>query len=250
MPQFTFEGPDGQRHTIEGPEGAKPEEAFKILQQHLGQPQGGPNSTPGSLRSTPGLLKSAASGLIQGAGAPGDLSNSVLGNAPPQQPIDKGTYYGKLVDALNVARKHLEMPTTQNVGNAVGMQPTQPVTGAEKAVQGAASMIPGMALGGAPTGRAMMGAAPAANAVRQMGLAPQNAPTPQGFGAQMAQNVGRAPPPGPPPASAIGANPGAAAQQGFLKQAAKEAISMGGHAMGGPLGGLAARFAPKVLGLE
>ena len=237
MPQFTFEGPDGQRHTIEGPEGATSGEAFKLLQGHLG---GAGAAAP----QTPGILKSAASGLIQGAGAPGDLSNSVLGNAPPQQPIDKDTYYGKLVDALNVARKHLELPTTPQVGNTVGMQPTNPVTPAEKIVQGGASMVPGALMGGAPTGRALMGAAPAASAVRGMGMAPQ----------------------GPASSVAGGANPGIAAQQGFLQQAAKEAgqgagakaIQYGagalGHLVGGPVGGAlghaAARFAPKVLGLE
>ncbi len=36
MPQFTFEGPDGQRHTVEGPQGATHEDAFKILQGQIG----------------------------------------------------------------------------------------------------------------------------------------------------------------------------------------------------------------------
>ncbi len=222
MPQqFTFDGPDGQRHTIEGPEGASKEQAFKILQQHLGQ-------------QTPGLAKSAASGLIQGAGAPGDLSGSVLGGAPPQQPIDKDTYYGKLVDALNMARKHLELPTTQQVGNAVGMQPTQPVTGAETAVQRGASMIPGALMGGNPAGRAMMGAAPAANAVRGMALAP-------------AQGA---------PASSLNAPQAAgdALQSQLLRQGLEHGAGTVGHALGGPLGGMAgraaARFLPKVLGFD
>ncbi len=221
MPQYTFEGPDGQRHTIEGPEGSSPAEAFKILQQHLGAGQA----------QSPGLLKSAASGLIQGAGAPGDLSNSVLGNAPPQQPVDRDTYYGKLVDALNMARKHLEMPTTPQVGNAVGMQPTSPVTPAEKVVQGGASMVPGALMGGAPTGRAVMGAAPAASAVRGMGMSPQG------------------------PASAVGggggaaANPGDALQNQLLQAGLQHGASAIGHAIGGPLGGMAAKFAPHVLRL-
>ncbi len=228
MPQYTFEGPDGQRHTIEGPEGSTPGEAFKILQQHL-QPAGGPNSTPGSQRSTPGLLKSAASGLVQGAGAPGDFSNSVLGNAPPQQPVDRDTYYGRLVDALNAARKHLELPTTPQVGNAVGMQPTTPVTPIEKGVQGAASMVPGALMGGAPGARAMMGAAPAANAVRGMGMSPQG------------------------PASSIakggGGNPGDALQNQLLQAGLQHGANALGSAIGGPLGGMAAKFAPHVLRL-
>lgn len=230
MPQFTFEGPDGQRHTIEGPEGAKPEEAFKILQQHLGQPQqqsGGPNSTPNSIRSTPGLLRSAASGLIQGAGAPGDLSASALSGAPPQQPIDRDTYYGKLVDALNTARKHLELPTTPQVGNAVGMQPTSPVTPAEKIVQGGASMVPGALMGGNPTARAMMGAAPAASAVRGMGISPQGPASSiaQGAADNTPQDIGNA----------------------FQTQLLKAGLQAGAHAVGGPIGGAVAHFAPHVL---
>jgi hypothetical protein len=225
MPQFTFEGPDGQRHTIEGPEGSTPQDAFKHLQSQLSGSQG----------QTPGLLKSAASGLIQGAGAPGDLSNSVLGNAPAQQPVDKDTYYGKLVDALNVARKHLELPTTPQVGNAVGMQPTSPVTPAEKLVQGGASMVPGAVMGGAgATGRAMMGAGGAANGVRGLGLGPQG---PASSVVQGAPGV-----------------PGDALQSQLLKAGLQHGASAIGHAVGGPLGGLAAkglaRFAPKVLGFE
>ncbi len=216
MPQYTFEGPDGQRHTIEGPEGSTSGEAFKILQQHL-QAAKGPEPTPG-------LLKSAASGLIQGAGAPGDLSNSVLGNPPPQKPVDRDTYYGKLVDALNAARKHLELPTTPQVGNAVGMQPTQPVTTPERIVQGGASMVPGALMGGAPTSRAMMGAAPAANAVRGMGMSPQG------------------------PASAI-PQASDALQAQLLNAAKQHGPEVAGHVLGGPLGGMAAKFAPHVLRL-
>ncbi len=224
MPQFTFEGPDGQRHTIEGPAGATKEQAFQMLQQNLGQP---------AQAQTPGLLKSGASGLIQGAGAPGDLSNSVLGNAPPQQPVDKDTYYGKLVDALNAARKHLELPTTQQVGNTVGMQPSQPVTPAEKAVQGAATAIPGALMGGAPAGRAAMGAAPAVNAVRGMGLSPQG---PTSSVAQGAQGAGDA------------------LQSQLLRQGLEHGAGAIGHATGIPGAGTAAkaavRYLPKMLGFE
>jgi hypothetical protein len=39
-PVFQFLGPDGQTHSIEGPEGSTPEQAFAILQQHLGPSKG------------------------------------------------------------------------------------------------------------------------------------------------------------------------------------------------------------------
>ncbi len=219
MPRITLEGPDGQRHTLEGPEGATPADAYKVLQQRMG-----PQTTP----DTPGILKSAASGLIQGAGAPGDVSKSVLGNAPPQQPIDKDTYYGKLVEALNHARNALELPTTPQVGNAVGMQPSQPVTLPEKAVQMGARALPGIAMGGNLAGRAAMGAAPAANAVRGMAMSPQG------------------------PASSIG-GAGDALQNQLLKAGLQHGAGAVGHAVGGPIGGAIGnaigRYGPKMLGM-
>ncbi len=224
MPDFTFVGPGGKEVTITGPEGSTREQAIEVLHQHLGAQQ---DAAP----QTPGLLRSAASGLIQGVGQPGDLSKSVLGNAPPQQPVDSSTYYGKLVDTLNSLRQHLELPTTPQIGNAVGMQPTTPVTGAEKAVQMGARAIPAMAMGGASgPGRAAMGSAPAANAVRGMGLAPQGPASTIG-GAQSVPRVGNA------------------AQSALLKNVLAEGLRGAGKCAPWPLNH-AAQFAPNVLGLE
>ncbi len=39
MPTFTFDGPDGQSLTLEGPEGATKEQAFQELQNHLNMPK-------------------------------------------------------------------------------------------------------------------------------------------------------------------------------------------------------------------
>ncbi len=212
MPQFTFEGPDGKQHTVEGPEGGTKEQALQFLQSSM----------------TPGLAKSGASGLIEGAGAPGDLSAKVLSGAPEQKPVDKETYYGKLVDALNTARKHLELPTTQDIGNAVGMQPTTPVTPAEKAVQYAGRAVPGMAMGGSPAGRAAMGAAPAANAVRGMGLAPSGPSSPVG---------------GAPPLAGGAGGAGPAFQEKLLQEGlsgtGEKIGGTLGHMLGGPVGGAA-----------
>jgi hypothetical protein len=35
MPTFDFESPEGRKYTLTGPEGATPEQAFAVLQQHL-----------------------------------------------------------------------------------------------------------------------------------------------------------------------------------------------------------------------
>ena len=203
MPQFTFEDPSGQRHTIEGPEGATKEQAFQILQQHLG------------------------SGGQQAAPAPGS------------------DYHAKLSGALDAAMKHLAPSWSHNDPSYSPYKPAQP------------GNMPNDAVNPVGTDAQMAAAIPGAGVAKMMAQGPpqrlQPAPPQQpvnmgqmptqqamqnraGLGGQM------------PPSSPIGANPGAAAQQGLLRQVAKEGISLAGHAIGGPVGGLAARFAPKVLG--
>jgi hypothetical protein len=39
MPTFDFQSPDGRKFTLTGPEGATPEQAFAVLQQHLANNQ-------------------------------------------------------------------------------------------------------------------------------------------------------------------------------------------------------------------
>jgi hypothetical protein len=39
MPTFDFQSPDGRKYSITGPEGATPEQAFAVLQQHLAHNQ-------------------------------------------------------------------------------------------------------------------------------------------------------------------------------------------------------------------
>ncbi len=212
LPQYTFEGPDGQRHTIEGPEGSSSGEAFKILQGHLG-----------------------GAGPAQGA------------NATPQ-PAPADDYRSKLSGALDAALKALAPSWEHNKPGYSPYKPAQP------------GNMPNDAVNPVGNDAQMTAAIPGAGAARaamnmprpfQPGPPPQSPvninqmPTQQAM--QNRTGLGGQSPPSSPVG---GGNPGVSAQQGFLRQAAKEAISMGGHAMGGPLGGLAARFAPKVLGLE
>lgn len=69
MPTFEFKSPDGKTYSVEGPEGATPEQAFAVLNQQLGN---------NSEVTAGGLAKSAGVGVVQGlaglAGAPGDLA--------------------------------------------------------------------------------------------------------------------------------------------------------------------------------
>jgi hypothetical protein len=39
MPTFDFTSPEGKTYSVEGPEGATQDQAFQILQQHIGQLQ-------------------------------------------------------------------------------------------------------------------------------------------------------------------------------------------------------------------
>ncbi len=69
MPTFDFTAPDGKSYSVDGPDGATPEQAFQILQQHL---------APQESSSIGGVAKSLGTGLAQGviglAGIPGDLA--------------------------------------------------------------------------------------------------------------------------------------------------------------------------------
>jgi hypothetical protein len=73
MPIFEFKGPDGQTHSIEGPEGATQEQAFQMLQKQLGgqpapaSPQA--DAAPPETQSTLGSIARGAAGVIPGGAA-------------------------------------------------------------------------------------------------------------------------------------------------------------------------------------
>ncbi len=208
MPRFTFQGPDGQKHTIEGPEDATKEQAFQQLQQHLGG---------------------------------------------QQQPADD-SYQSKLTAAMNTAMKALAPSWEHNKPGYNPLTPADP------------NNMPNDAVNSVGTDAQMTAAIPGAGVARMAATMPgrlQAAPPPP---PQQPVNMGQMPtqqgiqnrmgmggqaPPSSPVGSAPGAaaNPGEAAQSGLLRSLAKEVASMGGHAMGGPLGGLAARAGTKMLGM-
>ncbi len=74
MATFDFTAPDGKSYSVDGPDGATPEQAFKILQQHIGAPAPAPAAEGSSIS---GVAKSLGTGLAEGAiglaGLPGDL---------------------------------------------------------------------------------------------------------------------------------------------------------------------------------
>lgn len=223
MPKYTFQGPDGQKHTIEGPEGSSPEDAFKILQQHLG-----------------------------GEGRP-------AASAQPQpQQGGQGDYHSKLSSALDTAMKALLPSWEHNKSSYSPYKPAQPGNMPNDAINpvgndaqlatalgaaGAASLAPRLAAGAAQ-------AAPrAATPPPALPVNMSQLPTQASFGTQMAQNVGQA------PMASLGAGAantipaaGNALQAELLKAGLQHGATSLGHAIGGPIGGLAAKFVPKMLG--
>jgi len=76
MPTFEFTSPEGKSYSVDGPDGSTPEQAFQVLQSHLGTPASSEGSSVG------GVAKSLGVGLAQGviglAGLPGDLYHAGL----------------------------------------------------------------------------------------------------------------------------------------------------------------------------
>jgi hypothetical protein len=85
MPTFDFTSPEGKTYSVDGPEGATKEQAFQILQSHLGTP------APESGSSLTGMLKSLGVGGAQGlmglAGIPADLAHLYADNPNDPNPL-------------------------------------------------------------------------------------------------------------------------------------------------------------------
>lgn len=104
MPTFDFTSPDGKSYSVQGPDGATPEQAFQMLQQHLGAPQVGMGED--AAKSVASGLGSAAIGTI---GAVGDIrsllsqgvdaAGSRLGFDPSMLKRAAGTVFSALNDA-------------------------------------------------------------------------------------------------------------------------------------------------------
>lgn len=85
MPTFNFTSPDGKSYSVDGPDGATPEQAFGILQQHIGAAQ--PTAPQGFVGNAMDFAKSIPGGVVNGLSsalsAGGQASQTEMG-----QPVD------------------------------------------------------------------------------------------------------------------------------------------------------------------
>jgi hypothetical protein len=75
MPTFDFTDPSGKSYSVDGPDGATPEQAFQILQQHLGTPAEAPKTPSVGVGEDLAKVATNAPGRVVAglAGLPGDL---------------------------------------------------------------------------------------------------------------------------------------------------------------------------------
>lgn len=114
MATFDFTSPEGKSYSVEGPDGATPEQAFQILQQHLGNSAPGPSVGEDVL----GVAKTAPQRIAAGlAGIPADLAHLYAPNQNDPNPL--GT------EALN-QKFGVAQPQTaagRVLGNAIDFAP-------------------------------------------------------------------------------------------------------------------------------
>lgn len=90
MPAFTFTSPEGKSYTVNGPDGATSEQAFQMLQQHLGQPQS-VGTGEDALKSIAAGLGNAAIGTIGAVGDARDLLSKGVDAAAGKIGFDPST---------------------------------------------------------------------------------------------------------------------------------------------------------------
>lgn len=85
MPTFDFTAPDGKSYSVDGPDGATPEQAFQILQQHLAP---APQDAPGVGSDLLGVAKSAPGRIVTGlAGLPADIAHLYASDQNAPNPL-------------------------------------------------------------------------------------------------------------------------------------------------------------------
>lgn len=149
MPTFDFTSPDGKTYSVDGPDGATPEQAFGILQQHLGAP---PAVSAGEdiAKGTAAGFGNAAIGTLGMLGDVRDLASrgvDALGNklGVDLSPLKKAAAYTALGQMTNLAPNSQDIKST--VSDPIVSPDYQPQTFAGKVAKTGAEFLPSLAGG-------------------------------------------------------------------------------------------------------
>ena len=164
MPSFTFTSPEGQKYTVNGPDGATQEQAFQILQGQIGSKKQA-NEEP-SMAS--GLVRSAArgvpivGGLLNKADAATDAALApVMNRFFPENEQLKGDFGDRYKQALKTqegedtafGKAHPIASTAAEIGGGIGGLDLAAGTAlGAKALGLTAKTLPRMMVGGAASG--------------------------------------------------------------------------------------------------
>ena len=156
MPSFTFTSPEGQKYTVNGPDGATQEQAFAILQGQIGKAK-----PPASPSMAEGLVRSASrgvpilGGLLNKADAATDAALApALNRFFPEKDQLKGATFGdRYKEALKTqegedegfAREHPYLDTGAEIAGGIAATGGAAMTGVgAKALGLTAKTLPGM----------------------------------------------------------------------------------------------------------
>lgn len=158
MATFEFTAPDGKSYTVEGPQGATQEQAFKILQSQLGEASSAPRSRMGMLRDE--ALASMPGSVVRGVKDVIDTGAEYLSRLG-------GSEEAKRVKAMNDAGDADYAAAAENVGAGVpakvsrvvgqvaGTAPVGGVLGAGAKAVGLNRLGAALSSGGMTTGAAV-----------------------------------------------------------------------------------------------
>lgn len=163
MPSFTFTSPDGQKYTVNGPDGATPEQAFAILQTKIGgkQKTESPSMASGLVRSFSRGVP-IVGGLLNKADAATDAALAPIMNPLfPEKEQLKGNFGERYKQALKTqegedaafAEKHPYVSTAGEIAGGIGGLGAAALTGPGATALGlTAKTLPGMMAAGAASG--------------------------------------------------------------------------------------------------
>ena len=172
MPSFTFTGPSGEKYTVNGPDGATPEQAFSMLQSHLGEKGASPARSDETVKTGSSLADMADAAVRGAANAVtfgfGDRIAAGLGAATGIGG-KFGDYEGNLAKQRALDEANLKEHPVETIGGSILGGLALPVGAAAKAPTLAGRMAAGVGVGGAQGAIAGAGASPDLRDINEVG---------------------------------------------------------------------------------